>query len=78
MQYGDEKETITQQALSPLDGSSTVILDAGSTTLASTRALEPIEAITVIMNALPTANALSEGTNVTVICTGGILLETTG
>jgi DeoR/GlpR family transcriptional regulator of sugar metabolism len=78
MQYGEEKAAIAREALNLLDGLSTVILDAGSTTLAVARGLEPREAITVITNALPITNVLAEAPNVTVICTGGILLETTG
>lgn len=72
--FSDEKERIADLAASMVRDGETVILDAGTTTLAIARALpEVLTDVVVVTNGLDIAIALQAHAGVTVIVTGGRL-----
>lgn len=68
-----EKAAIGRTAARLVEAVSTVILDAGTTTLEVARALRPQERLRVVTDSLDIAWELRDRENVTVILTGGIL-----
>ncbi len=72
--FSDEKERIADQAAALVRDGETVILDAGTTTLAIAHALpDTLTDVVVVTNGLDIALALHAHPGVTVIVTGGRL-----
>ncbi len=69
----DEKHRIARAALAELEGATTILLDAGSTTAQLAHLLPVGRALTVVTNALPIALALGSRTDLTVHVLGGRL-----
>lgn len=73
----EEKRRIAQAALAELEGASTVLLDAGSTTAQLADLLPVGRDLTVVTNGLPIAMALSARGDVTVHLLGGRVRQRT-
>jgi DeoR family transcriptional regulator, fructose operon transcriptional repressor len=69
----EEKERIGQEASKLVKEGHTLLLDAGTTTLAIARAIKGIGNLTVITNDLKIALELNEDSNVRVFCLGGLV-----
>lgn len=74
---GAEKERIAKAALAELDGASTVLLDAGTTTARLAGMLPRDRDLTVVTNSLPIATALAGRPNVSLRLVGGRVRGTT-
>lgn len=72
-----EKDRIAKAALEELDGASTVLLDAGTTTARLASLLPADRELTVVTNALPIASMLAARPNVTLLLLGGRVRGTT-
>ena len=72
-EHTEQKRRIAQAALAELEGASTVLLDAGSTTAALADLLPVGRELTVVTNGLPIALALGTRTDITVHLLGGRL-----
>lgn len=72
-----EKERIAKAALDELDGATTVLLDAGTTTARLAAMLPADRELTVVTNALPIASVLAARPNVTLLLLGGRVRGTT-
>ena len=66
-----EKQRLAVVATSVVRPGSTIILDAGSTTLEIGRRLKEIKPLTVVTNDIIIARELADEDGITVICTGG-------
>jgi DeoR family fructose operon transcriptional repressor len=73
-----EKERIAKAALPELDGASTILLDAGTTTARLAELLPTDTPLTVVTNSLPIAMTLSSRRNITAVTLGGRLRDRTG
>ncbi|MGZ6793474.1 MAG: DeoR/GlpR family DNA-binding transcription regulator [Mycobacteriales bacterium] len=73
----EQKRRIAEAALAELDGATTVLLDAGTTTAQLAERLPAGRDLTVVTNALPIALALSARTDLTVHLLGGRVRGTT-
>ncbi|MGZ6792258.1 MAG: DeoR/GlpR family DNA-binding transcription regulator [Mycobacteriales bacterium] len=73
----EQKRRIAEAALAELDGASTVLLDAGTTTAQLAERLPTGRDLTVVTNALPIALALSARGDLTVHLLGGRVRGTT-
>lgn len=73
----EQKRRIAEAALAELDGATTVLLDAGTTTAQLAERLPAGRDLTVVTNALPIALALSARTDLTVHLLGGRVRRTT-
>lgn len=65
-----EKERIAKAALDELDGATTVLLDAGTTTARLASLLPADRELTVVTNALPIASMLAARPNITLLLLG--------
>lgn len=72
-----DKQRIAQAALAELEGASTVLLDAGTTTAQLAELLPVGRDLTVVTNALPIALALSARSDLTVHLLGGRVRQRT-
>lgn len=72
-----EKERIAKAALDELDGATTVLLDAGTTTARLAALLPADRELTVVTNALPIASMLAARPNITLLMLGGRVRGTT-
>jgi DeoR family fructose operon transcriptional repressor len=73
----EEKRRIAEAALAELDGATSILLDAGSTTAQLAERLPLGRDLIVVTNALPIALALSSRTDLTVHLLGGRVRRTT-
>ena len=69
----DEKRRIVALAASLVKDSETVFLGSGSTVLEVARHLKDRQNLTVITNSLPVVILLSDYSNITLVCVGGLL-----
>lgn len=69
----EEKRRIAEAAVNELEGASTILLDAGSTTARLAELLPHDRELTVVTNALPIAMALGGRSDITVHLLGGRL-----
>lgn len=72
-----EKDAIAKAALDELDGATTILLDAGTTTARLATLLPHDRELTVVTNALPIASTLASRPNVTLLLLGGRVRGTT-
>lgn len=75
--FPDEKRCIAREAAKLIQPDSSIIIDAGTTTLALCAHLKGLSNLTVITNSLSACNALAHTSAVSLIVSGGILLEPT-
>jgi DeoR family transcriptional regulator, aga operon transcriptional repressor len=71
-----EKQKIGSLAASLVNDGETIFLGSGTTVLEVARNLTARKNLTVITNSLPVVMLLSEFTNITIVCVGGILRPT--
>ena len=70
-----EKQVIAEIAASLVKEGDHIMLDASSTDLFIAKAIKNIQRLTVVTNSIEIILELSECSNITVICTGGVLKE---
>ena len=70
-----EKRVIAEIAASLVKEGDHIMLDASSTDLFIAKAIKNIQRLTVVTNSIEIILELSECSNITVICTGGVLKE---
>ena len=70
---GTEKEAIAAEAAGLIAPGDSILLGAGTTTLALAHCLRDIEELTVVTNSLLVVNALMAAPRIEVVVTGGIL-----
>ncbi|MDA8227967.1 MAG: DeoR/GlpR family DNA-binding transcription regulator [Desulfitobacterium hafniense] len=74
----DEKERIGREARKLIKEGYTLILDAGTTTLAIARAIKEVKNLTVITNDLKIALELNDDSDANVYCLGGLVQKGLG
>lgn len=75
--YQDEKQSIAREAAKLVRSNCSIIVDAGSTTLGICSHIKGLRNLTVITNSLEACNALAHTVPVSIILSGGVLLEST-
>ncbi len=76
VEQSSEKQRIGALAASMVQDGETVFLGSGTTVLEVARNLTERQNLTVITNSLPVLMLLSEYSNITIVCTGGLLRAT--